>query len=45
MEIDNKGKVVNHEIVETVIKTHERMTYTDVTKILKDKDEELNKEI
>jgi len=43
MEIDNKGKVVDHEIVESVIKTNERMTYTDVTKILKDNDEELIK--
>ena len=43
MEIDLKGAVVNHEIVESVIKTNERMTYTDVTKILKDHDEELIK--
>jgi len=43
MEIDLKGKVVAHEIVESVIKTNERMTYTDVTKILKDHDEELIK--
>ena len=43
MEIDHKGKVVDHEIVESVIKTNERMTYTDVTKILKDHDEELIK--
>jgi ribonuclease R len=43
MEIDNKGKVVDHEIVESVIKTNERMTYTDVTKILVDHDEELIK--
>lgn len=43
MEIDHKGKVVNHEIVESIIKTDERMTYTDVTKILKDNDEELIK--
>ena len=34
MEIDKKGKVLAHEIDETVIKTNERMTYTDVTKIL-----------
>ncbi|MBU3181546.1 ribonuclease R [Clostridium psychrophilum] len=40
MEIDKKGKCVDHEIVESIIKTNERMTYTDVTKILKDKDEE-----
>ncbi|GKX67701.1 ribonuclease R [Inconstantimicrobium mannanitabidum] len=43
MEIDHSGKVVQHEIAETVIKTSERMTYTDVTKILKDHDEELIK--
>lgn len=40
MEINNKGKVVDHEIVESVIKTDERMTYTDVTKILKGEDKE-----
>jgi ribonuclease R len=43
MEIDHKGKVVNHEIAESIIKTNERMTYTDVTKILRDHDEELIK--
>ncbi|WP_084284299.1 ribonuclease R [Clostridium lundense] len=43
MEIDKTGKVVDHEIVESIIKTSERMTYTDVTKILRDKDEELIK--
>jgi ribonuclease R len=43
MEIDRSGKVLDHRIVESVIKTNERMTYTDVTKILKDKDEELIK--
>lgn len=41
MEIDRSGKVLDSRIVETIIKTSERMTYTDVTKILKDKDEEL----
>ncbi|MFL0247751.1 ribonuclease R [Candidatus Clostridium stratigraminis] len=41
MEIDKSGKVLDHRIVESIIKTKERMTYTDVTKILKDKDEEL----
>ncbi|MCB2295355.1 ribonuclease R [Clostridium algoriphilum] len=40
MEIDKNGKSIDHEIVESIIKTNERMTYTDVTKILKDKDEE-----
>ncbi len=41
MTIDKKGKVLDHEIVESIIRTDERMTYTDVTKILKDNDEEL----
>ena len=41
MIIDNKGKVLEHEIMESVIRTNERMTYTDVTKILRDNDEEL----
>lgn len=40
MEIDHTGKVLDHKIFESVIKTNERMTYTDVTKILRDKDEE-----
>ena len=40
MEIDSNGKVLSHEIMESVIKTNERMTHTDVTKILRDKDEE-----
>ena len=43
MVIDSKGKVIQHEIEETIIKTNERMTYTDVTKILEDNDEELIK--
>ncbi|MFT5874789.1 MAG: ribonuclease R [Clostridium sp.] len=40
MEIDKNGKSIDHEIVESVIKTNERMTYNDVTKILRDKDVE-----
>ena len=40
MEIDKNGKSVDHEIVESIIKTNERMTYTDVTKIIRDKDVE-----
>lgn len=43
MEIDKSGKVLDHKIIESIIKTKERMTYTDVTKILRDKDEELIK--
>ena len=43
MTIDNNGHIIEHEILETIIKTSERMTYTDVTKILNDNDEELIK--
>ncbi len=35
MKIDGNGKVIEHNIVESVIRSNERMTYTDVTKILK----------
>ena len=39
MEIDLKGNLVNYEIVEGVIKSHHRMTYSNVNKILNgDKD-------
>ena len=41
MEINSAGQVVNHEIFQSVIKTTERMTYSDVNKILVDKDEEV----
>lgn len=41
MIINKDGKVIDHEIYESVIKTSERMTYTDVTKILKDGDKDL----
>ena len=43
MEIAPGGEVVSHEIFQSVIKTTERMTYTDVNKILEDQDEELVK--
>ena len=43
MTIDNNGAVLEHQILETIIKTSERMTYTDVTKILKENDEDLIK--
>ncbi|WP_017185539.1 ribonuclease R [Alkalibacillus haloalkaliphilus] len=39
MEIDGSGKVVNHEIFAAVIKTEERMTYTDVNSILQGDEE------
>ncbi|WP_371932694.1 ribonuclease R [Bacillus carboniphilus] len=41
MEVDQNGQVVHHEIFQSVIKTTERMTYSDVNKILVDKDDEL----
>ncbi|QZY57319.1 ribonuclease R [Crassaminicella profunda] len=41
MEINKKGKVVNHEIYESVIKTCERMTYSDVSDILEKDDQGL----
>lgn len=34
MEIDEKGNLTNSEVCEGIIKTKERMTYEDVTKIL-----------
>ena len=43
MEIDSKGKVVNYEIFPSIIKVEERMTYTDVAKILKGEDEAILK--
>ncbi|MBE6051753.1 MAG: ribonuclease R [Clostridium sp.] len=41
MVIDNNGKVLDSDIMESIIRTNERMTYTDVTKILRDNDEAL----
>jgi len=43
MDIDSSGKVINHEIFESVINIDERMTYTNVYKILEEDDEELKK--
>ncbi len=34
MEVDQKGRVVNYQLRESVIRSDERMTYTDVNKIL-----------
>lgn len=41
MDIDEKGKVVSHGIAETVIHVNERMTYTDVKKILRKEEQQL----
>ncbi|MBQ8394460.1 MAG: ribonuclease R [Clostridia bacterium] len=43
MHIDKKGAVRDSEIVESVIRSNHRMTYTEVTKIL-DGDQELRKQ-
>lgn len=40
MEFDEQAKVVRHDIYPSVIRTMARMTYTDVRKILVDRDEE-----
>ncbi len=41
MEINSRGEVVNHDIFTSVIKTNERMTYTNVRKILEEEPPEL----
>ena len=38
MTINQRGDVIDHQIVESVINVDERMTYTSVAKILDDKD-------
>ena len=43
MDINEKGKVVSHQIAETVINVNDRMCYTDVKNILEDTDEEAKK--
>ncbi|AHV95104.1 ribonuclease R [Paenibacillus sabinae] len=43
MEFDENMKVVKHDIFTSVIRTKERMTYTNVRKILLDEDPELLK--
>jgi ribonuclease R len=41
MDIDSTGKVYNHEIFESVINVNERMTYTEIYKIIAEDDKEL----
>ncbi|MBU8906690.1 ribonuclease R [Desertibacillus haloalkaliphilus] len=43
MEITPAGQVVGHDIFQSVIRTNERMTYSDVRKILEGEDEEVLK--
>lgn len=41
IEIDGRGRFVNHRIFKSVIRTRERMTYTDVNAILTERTPEL----
>ena len=41
IDFDREANVKNYKITPSVIKTCERMTYTQVNKILEDKDEEM----
>jgi ribonuclease R len=41
MEVDQRGRVVNYKLRETVIRSDERMTYTDVNKLLTRADPQL----
>ncbi|MBR3613703.1 MAG: ribonuclease R [Clostridia bacterium] len=43
MEIDNKGNVISGDVYKSIIKVTERMSYTDVNKILNNLDEEVTK--
>ena len=38
MEFDDKGKLLDYEILETIINVNQRMNYTDVNRIITDKD-------
>ncbi|HZF39189.1 MAG TPA: ribonuclease R [Blastocatellia bacterium] len=42
MEVDRRGRVVNYKLRETVIRSDERMTYTDVNKLLAHADPQLS---
>jgi len=41
MQIDSSGKIIDSEIFKSIINVNERMNYSDVTKILVDKDKEI----
>lgn len=43
MDIDSKGKILSHEIAESVIHVNKRMTYTDVNRILEGEKETADK--
>ena len=41
MEIDSQGRVISHDIYESVIRSKERLVYKDVSDLLENKDNEL----
>jgi ribonuclease R len=43
MTINREGKTVDYKIFESIVRSHYRMTYTDVTNILENDDNELKK--
>lgn len=43
MTLDEKGEVVDHEIVESVIQVNQRMSYTDVNKVLEQDEETIRR--
>ncbi len=43
MDIDSKGKILRYDIHNSMINSNERMTYTDIAKILENKDKKLAK--
>ncbi len=44
MTVNNKGEVIDYEIIETVINVNRRMSYTAVKQILEDNDSEMIRE-
>lgn len=44
MDIDSNGNVIGHKLAETVVRSNSRMTYTNVSKIIEEQDEEITKE-
>lgn len=43
MEIDKTGKVIDHKVAESIIESKERLTYTDVSDLLENNDEDIKK--
>lgn len=43
MEIDTSGKILSNKLAKSVIKSSERLTYTDMNRLFEDKDAEIEK--